>query len=468
MTIRSFTLTSFLGLLSVPVLNPSNTLSKTEFAFQESLRRSLDELSNLGFMDAKSNESRIHRWGKPVRAMARILAGGGVALVIAPLGVLFHASKLVHHSITWLQTEGRQQLDELQKIKDCAAACFKDLTFFGCAVFMGWSIFHVAVLPGVSSLALFVLSLVPFFPLSAPADFFPSYFAEDERVAVAKTMLLHQQFGVVEPGGRVMRYNKTQDDEDAQLNGLLGRLWKATNKNALEALTQFQKSLPKNLRVKSLPYGKGVLRTIDEKIDEVEQTAGARGLRWTSTHTERLGDYKTSLSRIPQIREMFIGCLVYRKINFFQALAVGVLGIVSPKLIPRMINIDPETADPFSNEELQEAFAQDAEAERLDDAPKPDSDSWSQFIEQAAGKLPTDRVAKEDSAYETFRSNVIARKSPLELFGFSLFENPEQSEIAQKLRILKLALHPDRNRDRHDEATELFSCLARAQKELGC
>jgi hypothetical protein len=423
--------------------------------------------------------------GKPVRAVARMVVGLSITITIAPLGALFHAGSLLKGSVAWLRAAPWERPAELQKIVDHAACCFQDFLFFSCAAVTCWSAFQMTILPGLGLAGLFALSLSPLIPLLMPDPLFAYYFPLKERAAVVKSLYAYNQFGAI-TGDELLSQKLERYDEDANmLDGTLGKLWEEQAELFLESIKQLQTVLPPKFRIAerseigsaSLFDVAGIYKSNliyqNYQLSNAVCSYSSRfySMQYTRFVLERA--LMTKLNSLPRL-----------------ILANGFARRVSDSLADSLLNTLPYF--PFSGDRVKKAFiptqaysqpASSKEKEYPYGKPVPKSegassarpsappqDPWSEFLDQSirvtnALSLPPVQTYW-NKKYVKFQQNVMQRKSPRELMGFTLREPLNEQTIKNAYRKQMLWVHSDKNKERDLEAQELSKCLFEAQKVL--
>lgn len=263
--IEALSLQAYSWGMSTDLLNPSSyKLRKVDD--KGSLLSSTRDIEL--FSREKVEDSAWLSYGKPVRAVARTLYTIAVSMLVAPVGLAYHATGAIIHSFMMLKGDDAEQEDATQeswqKVKQHTAAFFRDLIvgftgILGVAyIAVGVTISPFYVLPGA------LLNLKPI-----ANGLWPRFMAEHWHMREQKAHVFRDEFGLVNRNGGLLTVDRDEDQEDSQLNGQLGQLWQNRCQKLLEAVHALQHDAAEQNNIPFVypPNGKAIGRNMPQDVN---------------------------------------------------------------------------------------------------------------------------------------------------------------------------------------------------------
>lgn len=197
---------------------------------------------------------------------ARVLYSMSLGLIVAPAGGLYHGVQSLKAIVQRNWSLMRQHV----------AASVSDFTYF----------------------AIHAAGLIPAFYASFDPEFPLNFYPQDVRLQAAKSCAMRREFGLITTDGKLLPYDRQEDDEDIKNTGFLASMWKEETNKILFLVQALQKALPNT-----------------EKLAYTDKTDGhmlATKLRQKSCHQE-VQKYATNFealqNRIDIIKKILQRCI---------------------------------------------------------------------------------------------------------------------------------------------------------------
>lgn len=420
----SFSLNASTAVLSSNFFYPSEYKVR-EVEDRGSLYRTITEQGIDLFARGEKINSCCHRYGKPLRAIARAVAFLAIGILIAPIGCVWHAMLTVGRAILCLRG-GVHTSHNWTKVKQHIAAFFTDLLITGLAA-LTCSTFVEGVFAGeaIAFVASIAVAANLFSPLSSfiPHESLPLFLASrNERVAFYKSIMLKNAFGLVGKQGKLLTWNAEKDQEFPELTGLFGTIYQQQGLDFLEAINELQKVLIRNnCRLPSFypPEATSIISFMEENREKLEKR-NIDIMKW-------INKFQILDANLKFMSKLLVECTWMKHVLLFVS-----SGLKRSCPFPWI----KEICDPYF------------------------SWAWDETLTAEMVHL-TGRVDGFSDEFKVYRQRLRERKDPHELLGLST--NSTTAELNQAKRDAFLHIHPDKvNASLRGEAEAVFRCVNEA------
>lgn len=301
----SFSQTCFTWMMSSDYFNPSNCVLRP-IAPAESIDVALNE-AEIDLFACEKNRGYWQVYGKPVRALARMVGAVAIATLAAPTGALWHGTLGVGsavYTLCLIVARRPQDIKDQWVAKttahvkafaiDLSVASLNSMSLLT-SVFI-YKVFAVLVLDVTALVSTvffnFCLCLVPLTAAFSNEGLVAIIASSADRAPLFKAIQLKNLFGIVSnDDGGLLPYSIALDQEDDNLNGYFGIQWKNKSLALLSTLREIRAflnpigqehnlltSYPPNvgkiiayLKTKADWFNEGGLQTTISKLEQLER-----------------------------------------------------------------------------------------------------------------------------------------------------------------------------------------------------
>lgn len=466
MMIQSLAQKAYLHGLSSPLLYTSNCKEKPV----QNLRPSIYETFQAEHLDIKldeqmPNDSAWHKYGKPVRFLARIIYAKVVSLIIAPIGVVYHGIYAIGYTVKWISNHSKE---EKEKALQHAFSLMEDL---GIAVlgYMGTAVLVVMpykeVIQDVINLtdlralglplALIGINMDSFTYGVSPQNTCTLFFNDKMRVLYFKAVTLKNEFGLVNSQGGILSCNE-KDDESVNGQGLLWEMWITECLNLLDLIRELKEKNP----------------TLAENIatypcDGNKIANALRGAKEFNHFTDLISRFEKVQKSIESWKSFLLKCLNERHNAYIKQ----VFTIGKPTVVKITLNEFPFDLE-YCNIYLERSSQKYANL--------PSLSKWDEVIYKYQQEIQTfknltieelDPVSKREHYHrEYMRFKTLVLKADQDPFKFLALDGQSatKEEVEKAYKKLTLVLHPDKHLDEEikKQMKILFQCLSEVLKQI--
>lgn len=461
-SIKSFTELALLNKYALGALCPSNCELKMIDQEGDSILDTIDK-ARIDVFDNPLKTSLLHKALKPIRFVARGVYTIAVCALISPLGVAFNGARTSFYLSKWafakITSDHGTQFEAMAKTKKVAAYLFLDLC---CAVYgllitgMGYlaitDIWYSAFGAGIIT-----WMTEPY----APDSFFAKLLAsEEEATGMYIAMALRNQLGLCGKDGNLLRYGK----DDAILSKQIFNQYRFEGPGLVKIGT-----LLFNAEMQLLDDVKKANAFLSQKGTPITFSYPFNGshvaekIKDSPTHKHLHDKLELQQKKIDLLKEIWLQALSISSDSSPLTSTIGLLFGHSP------IRIEVEKPKSFVHENYYKNWF---------DLPfsHPSSNKSEDLFKsmELEGWDPETTNKDDANAYTRFnrkiRENIWKANNGQEIDSFhsiiDLEDNYSVAERNKKYRQISLAVHPDKNPNRSDEAEMLFKALNNINQNL--
>ena len=246
----SFSQTCFTWMMSSDYFNPSNCVLRP-IAPAASIDAALDD-AQIDLFACEKNRGYWQVYGKPVRALARMVGAVAIATLAAPTGALWHGTLGVGsaaYTLCLIVARRPQDIKDQWVAKttahvkafaiDLGGASLNSMSLFtSFFIYKAFALFVLDVTWLVSMVSLnFFMCLVPLTAAFSNEELVSIIASSADRAPLFKAIQLKNLFGIVsEIGGGLLPYSLALDQEDGALDSYFYKQWRDKSQALLETL----------------------------------------------------------------------------------------------------------------------------------------------------------------------------------------------------------------------------------------